>query len=165
MFAPVNGAFVELTPEQRAALTADPEVLAEVLSFHVIEGESLSSEDLAAEGSVVSLEGEELNFTLEADVLVINDEAAAVCGDIPIANGTLYLIDATLVPPSAADALAPATTAAATETSAAADGATATTEATTCRTTTPPPTAARPPAAPHDGGGGEANRPAASSSR
>ncbi len=101
VFAPVNGAFVELTPEQRSALTADPEVLAEVLNFHVVEGESLSSEDLAAEGSVVSLQGEELNFTLEADALVINDEAAAVCGDIPIANGTLYLIDATLVPPSA----------------------------------------------------------------
>ena len=129
VFAPVNGAFVELTPEQRAALTADPAVLAEILSFHVVEGESLSSEDLASEGSIVSLEGEELNFTLEADVLTINDEAAAVCGDIPIANGTLYLIDATLVPPSAADALAPATTAAATETSAPADGATATTAA------------------------------------
>ena len=110
VFAPINSAFIELTPDQRSALTADPEVLAEVLSFHVIEGESLSSEDLAAEGSAVTLQGEELNFTLEADVLVINDEAAAVCGDIPIANGTLYLIDATLVPPSAADALAPATT-------------------------------------------------------
>ena len=62
VFAPVNGAFVELTPDQRSALTADPDVLAEVLSFHVVEGESLSSEDLAAEGSAVTLEGEELNF-------------------------------------------------------------------------------------------------------
>ena len=99
-------------------------MLADVLSFHVVEGESLSSEDLAAEGSVVSLQGEELNFTLDADVLLINDEAAAVCGDIPIANGTLYLIDATLVPPAQADALAPATTEAVTATSAPADGAT-----------------------------------------
>ena len=49
VFAPVNSAFVELTPDQRSALTADPEVLAEVLSYHVVEGESLSSEDLAAE--------------------------------------------------------------------------------------------------------------------
>ena len=124
VFAPINSAFVELTPEERAALTADPAVLADVLSFHVVEGESLSSEDLAAEGSVVSLQGEELNFTLDADVLLINDEAAAVCGDIPIANGTLYLIDATLVPAAQADALAPATTEAVTATSAPADGAT-----------------------------------------
>ena len=131
VFAPINGAFIELTPEQRTALTADPEVLAAVLSYHVVEGESLSSEDLAAEGSAVSLEGEELDFTLDADVLTINGEAAAVCGDIPIANGTLYLIDTTLIPEAEADALAPATTeAAGPATSAPADGATASTEPT-----------------------------------
>ncbi len=63
VFAPINGAFVELTPEQRAALTADPAVLAEVLSFHVVEGESLSSEDLARRrlGRVVAGRGAQLH--------------------------------------------------------------------------------------------------------
>ena len=50
VFAPRNRAFVDLG-DQLGLLAADPDALAATLSYHVIEGEALTSEDLAAEGS------------------------------------------------------------------------------------------------------------------
>ena len=133
VFAPNNGAFILLSAEERAGLTGDPELLAEVLSYHVIEGESLTSEDLAAEGAATTMQGEELTFSVDGDVVTINDgQATAVCGEIPLANGTLYLLDATLTPPSVESLVpptVPATTeAAATESSAPAGDTTASSE-------------------------------------
>ena len=98
VFAPRNRAFVDLG-DQLSLLAADPDALAATLSYHVVEGEALTSEDLAAEGSAVTLEGEEITVEVEADVVTFNDgQATAVCGDIPIGNGTLFILDAALGP-------------------------------------------------------------------
>jgi phosphonate transport system substrate-binding protein len=131
VFAPRNRAFVDLG-DQLALLAEDPEALAAVLNYHVIEGEALTSEDLAAGDPLVTLQGEEVTVAVDADVVTFNDgQATAVCGDIPLANGTLFILDAALVPESVATAISvPPTTEAAAETSAPADGATGSTEPT-----------------------------------
>ena len=93
-------------------------------------------------------------------MVTFNDgQATAVCGDIPIANGTLFIIDATLVPESVATAISvPPTTEAATETSAPADGATGSTEPN--RPAPLPPTArARPRRAAHPVASSSPSRP------
>ena len=122
VFAPRNRAFVDLG-DQLSLLAADPDALAATLSYHVIEGEALTSEDLAAEGSAVTLQGEEVTVEVEADVVTFNDgQATAVCGDIPIGNGTLFILDATLVPEEVATAISVPPTTEATATSTPADG-------------------------------------------
>ena len=79
------------------------------------------------------MQGEEITFSVDGDVVTFNDgQATAVCGEIPLANGTLYLLDATLTPPSVESLVpptVPATTeAAATESSAPAGDTTASSE-------------------------------------
>ncbi len=47
LFAPDNAAFAALPADDLAALLADPEQLAQVLLYHVSEGQALTAADLA----------------------------------------------------------------------------------------------------------------------
>jgi uncharacterized surface protein with fasciclin (FAS1) repeats len=139
VFAPIDSAFAKLDPDQLDAALADPSgLLTTVLSYHVIP-EQLSSTDLMSGGSFETVLGDELSFEMRQDTLVVNEGAAAVqCMDLPAANGSLFLIDTVLLPPSVAGdgtSAPPSTTTADTtesgpSTSGATDGdTTATTEA------------------------------------
>lgn len=101
VLAPVDSAFAKLDPAQLEAAMADPSgLLAAVVSYHVIP-EQLSSTDLASGGSFQSVLGEELTFEMREETLVVNDgEAAVQCMDLPAGNGTVFLIDTVLMPPS-----------------------------------------------------------------
>jgi len=100
IFAPVNDAFAALPEDQLAAVLADTDLLTSVLTLHVIGGESLSSADLIAAGSAVTVNGEELVFTADGDALSVNGAASTLCMDVPTANATVHIIDAVLLPSS-----------------------------------------------------------------
>jgi uncharacterized surface protein with fasciclin (FAS1) repeats len=101
IFAPSNEAFAAIPQADLDAVLADTEQLTGILSFHVIEGESLSAADLAAAGTATTVQGSDLTFTVEPDgTLSINDGAANVaCSNIVVGNGTVHIIDQVLVPP------------------------------------------------------------------
>jgi uncharacterized surface protein with fasciclin (FAS1) repeats len=103
IFAPSNEAFAAIPQTDLDALLADPEQLTSILSYHVIDGESLSAADLAAAGTEPTVQGGELTFAVEADgTLSINDGAANVaCSNIVVGNATIHIIDQVLVPPAA----------------------------------------------------------------
>jgi uncharacterized surface protein with fasciclin (FAS1) repeats len=103
IFAPSNEAFAALPAIDLEAILADPAQLSSILSYHVVEGESLSAADLAAAGTVVTVQGAQLEFTVEADgTLSINGGAAGVsCSNITVGNATVHIIDQLLIPPTA----------------------------------------------------------------
>src|SRR5690606_9003886 len=85
VFAPTDDAFAKIPQKDLAALLADKKALTEVLTHHVVPGQ-LSPEDLAGthetlNGTSISVEGSDEEFTAEG--------AAVVCGDVPTANATV----------------------------------------------------------------------------
>jgi uncharacterized surface protein with fasciclin (FAS1) repeats len=98
VFAPINTAFDKIDPATLESVLADTDALTGILTYHVIP-QQLGSADLAG-GSFATVNGAELSFAMVNDTLVINGGAAAVlCGDVPTANATVFLIDTVLMPP------------------------------------------------------------------
>ena len=101
-----GGQQVRISPEE-AEMTrfvrrvlADTEALTGILTYHVVP-EQLSGADLVAGGTFATVNGAELTVADVNGTLVVNGGAAAVlCGDVPTANATVFLIDSVLMPPA-----------------------------------------------------------------
>ncbi|MEZ5229297.1 MAG: fasciclin domain-containing protein [Acidimicrobiales bacterium] len=83
------------------AVLADKELLTSVLTYHVIAGDN----DAAAlsGATLATVEGDDV--MLGADGTTVND-ANVICSDVPVANGTVHIIDQVLLPQAALDAIA-----------------------------------------------------------
>ena len=100
IFAPVNAAFDEIPAADLDGVLADEALLTSILTYHVVAGQ-MSGADLAAAGTVTTVNGADLTITESDGALTINgEEATVVCQDVPTANATVHLIDAVLMPPS-----------------------------------------------------------------
>lgn len=99
IFAPTNDAFAAVPSDQMRAVMSDQEQLTGVLTYHVVIGERLSSEQLIERGMVETAQGGQLMIEEGADGgLSINGSATSVCMDVPTANATVHLIDSVLLP-------------------------------------------------------------------
>ncbi|MCB0990234.1 MAG: fasciclin domain-containing protein [Acidimicrobiales bacterium] len=101
IFAPTNDAFAAIDPEILDAVLADKDLLTAVLTYHVVPGDN----DAAAlsGGTFATVEGGEVS--LGADGTTVND-SHVICSDVPVANGTVHIIDSVLLPQVALDAIA-----------------------------------------------------------
>lgn len=95
VFAPVNDAFAAFPKKDLNALLKDKKTLTSVLTHHVVGGQ-LTPEDLAGEhetlaGDMLTVEGSGEDFTVDGN-------AAVICGNVPTANATVYIIDSVLMP-------------------------------------------------------------------
>lgn len=127
VFAPTDAAFLAVQEaigeEAFAAVLADPEMLTNILLYHVME-ESPTSEELVAglqmvggALSVPTLQGQAVDVTLTEEGGITIDGANVVTADIEASNGIVHVIDAVIMPEtrtiaeivveSAADAEAP----------------------------------------------------------
>ncbi len=107
VFAPFNGAFEEeaaggaLPDGTVDALLADPATLGPLLQGHVV-GERLDAEGLVAAGTVDVLSGGTVTIGGTADAPTFdggNGTAAMnLCGNVPTANATVFVIDTVLMP-------------------------------------------------------------------
>jgi len=102
VFAPTNDAFAAVPEDILAAVLADKDLLTSVLTYHVIGGESLSADDLAG-NTFATVEGGDV--ALAANGEGVND-ATVLCSNVPVANGTVHIIDSVLLPQVALDAIA-----------------------------------------------------------
>jgi len=102
IFAPTNDAFAAVPEDILAAVLADKDLLTSVLTYHVIGGESLSADDLAG-NTFATVEGGDV--ALAANGEGVND-ATVLCSNVPVANGTVHIIDSVLLPQVALDAIA-----------------------------------------------------------
>ncbi|MFC6750749.1 fasciclin domain-containing protein [Deinococcus aquaticus] len=109
VFAPTNAAFENVNPEQLALIASNPDVLKQVLLYHVVTGK-LTGEDLAAATQLRSAEGESLDLTLDGTSQMVN--TAMIDGAaIEASNGNIYAINELLLPPNWSSPRCPPTTA------------------------------------------------------
>lgn len=109
VFAPSNQAFEKLPQQKRdeLMLPENKEMLAEVLTYHVVPG-VITSDKLAAaikgaNGSYTfkTVKGEELTAMMNGDQYVIKDgsgkKAQVILGNVEASNGIIYIIDTVLM--------------------------------------------------------------------
>ncbi len=97
VFAPTNAAFAVLPAGLLTDLLAQPDALAEVLQFHVING-ALQANDVTAASTLPTLQGASVEVGVFGDNVFINDALIQVV-DIQASNGVIHVIDAVLTPP------------------------------------------------------------------
>ena len=96
VFAPVNSAFAKLPPAALKAALADPKgLLTKILTNHVVVGK-ISPDKLV--GDHKTLEGGTLKITGSGDSFKVNGGNNIICGNVPTANATVYIVDGVLLP-------------------------------------------------------------------
>ena len=98
IFAPTNAAFAALPADTLAGLLADPSQLAQVLLYHVIDGQAIASADLT-EGELPTMQGAPVVVSSANGAIKVND-ATVTTADLTVANGVVHIIDAVLAPPA-----------------------------------------------------------------
>jgi uncharacterized surface protein with fasciclin (FAS1) repeats len=96
VFAPTDDAFDKIPKKDLNAVLEDKKTLTAILTHHVVAGQ-LSPDQLAGEhetlnGDTITVEGSGEEFTVGAE------NAAVLCGNVPTANATVYVIDTVLMP-------------------------------------------------------------------
>ena len=100
VFAPTNAAFEALPPGQLEDLLkpANKQQLTDILTYHVAEGEVLSS-DLEDGQTIPTLQGDDLEITVDGDSVLVNGVAVETA-DVQTGNGVVHVIGEVLTPPS-----------------------------------------------------------------
>ena len=119
VFAPTDAAFEKIPKETLDRLTADPEALKKVLTYHVVKGATLST-DLKDGAEMETVEGEPIKVTLVPGVPATDNESARppsvalngkrasiVKPDQKASNGVIHQIDNVLIPPLIAPPASP----------------------------------------------------------
>jgi uncharacterized surface protein with fasciclin (FAS1) repeats len=98
VFAPTDDAFAQIPKKDLNAVLADKATLTKILTYHVVPGQ-LSPDEVA--GTHKTLEGEKLVVEGSGEEFTVGTGGAQVlCGNIPTANATVYVIDSVLMPGS-----------------------------------------------------------------
>ena len=103
VLAPSDAAFDALGADALPALLADVPRLTTVLTHHVLVGrltpDQLPGQHRTLNGDTVTIAGPADAPTVTAEQTVVGSAAATVvCGDVPTANATVYVIDQVLTP-------------------------------------------------------------------
>jgi uncharacterized surface protein with fasciclin (FAS1) repeats len=97
VFAPTDAAFAALPAGTVETLLADPTgTLTQILLYHVVGAQALST-DLTNGQTVVTLQGQSVTVTINAEGVFINNVQVTVA-DIVTDNGVIHVIDAVLLP-------------------------------------------------------------------
>ena len=96
VFAPTDDAFGKIPNKTLNAVLADKATLTKILTYHVVAGQ-LTPDQLA--GTHKTLEGGQLTIKGSGeDFTVGNGGAKVICGNVPTANATVYVVDSVLMP-------------------------------------------------------------------
>jgi uncharacterized surface protein with fasciclin (FAS1) repeats len=96
VFAPTDDAFSKLPKATLEAAMKDPKgLLTKVLTNHVVAGQ-LTPGQLA--GTHKTLGGGTVTVSGSGDSFTVDGNAKVICGNVPTANATVYIIDGVLVP-------------------------------------------------------------------
>lgn len=97
VFAPVDDAFAKIDAATIEVLKTDSALLTSILTYHVIPSQILPDD---IDGTHTTVNGADLEVTGSGDDIVVNGQAAVICGGVQTANATVYLIDTVLMPPA-----------------------------------------------------------------
>ena len=96
VFAPTNSAFSSIQPIISEALTAKPELLKQVLLYHVVPGTYNASDVLSAKTLTTAQGGKLMPRMIDGSAYVNTAKISAT--DIAADNGVVHVIDSVLVP-------------------------------------------------------------------
>jgi len=100
VFAPTDDAFAKIPKGTLDKVLADKATLTKILTHHVVAGK-LSPDQLAGEHK--TLAGDMIDVTGSGAAFKVDNAggpASVLCGNIPTANATVYVIDTVLMPAS-----------------------------------------------------------------
>jgi uncharacterized surface protein with fasciclin (FAS1) repeats len=95
VFAPSDEAFAQLPDGTVDSLLAEPDKLAQVLTYHVVPGR-VTAGDVVGLASAPTVQGEELPVSVDGSIHV--DGARVINADIEASNGIIHVIDRVLLP-------------------------------------------------------------------
>ncbi|MEI7034333.1 fasciclin domain-containing protein [Streptomyces pratensis] len=98
VFAPTNDAFAKLPKADLDKVLADKEMLTNILTYHVV-GEKLTPSQLES-GAYDTLQKSTLTTEGSGEDYTVNGTSKVVCGNVPTANATVYIVDTVLMPKS-----------------------------------------------------------------
>jgi uncharacterized surface protein with fasciclin (FAS1) repeats len=96
VFAPTNAAFNKLPASTIDQLKTNAGMLNSILTYHVVQGQVSPAKIV---GAYKTVQGANVAVTGQGNTLKVNN-ASVVCGGVPTANATVYMIDTVLMPPS-----------------------------------------------------------------
>ncbi len=96
VFAPTDAAFNKLPTSTIDELKTNSDMLNSILTYHVVQGQLSPAQVI---GTHKTLQGADANVTGQGNNLKVNN-AGVVCGGVPTANATVYMIDTVLMPPA-----------------------------------------------------------------
>ncbi|MBI5929990.1 MAG: ABC transporter substrate-binding protein [Chloroflexi bacterium] len=102
IFAPTDDAFNTFMAANADLVNqalADPTILANLLSYHVVPGNLLAA-DVAGSTELTTLTGQTITVTVDGDSVVLNGTVKLVTTDIVAGNGVVHIIDAVLLSPA-----------------------------------------------------------------
>jgi len=97
VFAPTDAAFAKLPAATLNALVANPSQLADVLRYHAVSGQVLSTQLTNGQVAPTLLPGRSVSVTLTPGSVRINTSNVAAA-DVRAVNGVIHVIDTVLVP-------------------------------------------------------------------
>jgi len=96
VFAPTDDAFAKIPKKTLNAVLADKATLTKILTYHVVPGrltpDQLAGTHKTLEGGKLTIQGSGEDFT------VGTGGAKVICGNVPTANATVYVVDSVLMP-------------------------------------------------------------------
>ncbi|MDD9375291.1 fasciclin domain-containing protein [Streptomyces sp. ZAF1911] len=96
VFAPTNDAFAKIPKADLDKVLADKATLTKILTYHVV-GEKLTPKQLE-NGSFTTLETGKVTTAGSGESYKVNGTSNVVCGNVPTANATVYIVDTVLMP-------------------------------------------------------------------
>jgi transforming growth factor-beta-induced protein len=101
VFAPTDAAFGDVDQEVLTDLLADTELLAAVLTYHVVPGRYTAA-DVAGLSSAPTLNGKSVPLSFDGTTVTV-DGATVIDADIEASNGIIHVIDRVILPEPIAD--------------------------------------------------------------
>ncbi|MEU6131943.1 fasciclin domain-containing protein [Saccharopolyspora sp. NPDC047091] len=99
VFAPADPAFDAIPADTLNAMLTDPaqkQQLTDLLTYHVVP-QRMDADGIAQAGKLPTAQGDELTVEGSGDNLKING-ASVLCGNVPTANATVFVVDKVLMP-------------------------------------------------------------------
>ncbi len=93
VFAPTNSAFENIDADE---LTSNPELLSEVLGYHVVPSQAIEAGDIRDGQTVETLEGGTLEFSVDGSTVRVNG-ATVTSADLQASNGVVHVVDGVLL--------------------------------------------------------------------
>ena len=93
VFAPTDEAFAAA-----GELSSDPEMLADLISYHLVN-DLVTGFDIQAASSLATAQGGEISVQVTDGIIVLNEAATVTVTNVEGSNGVAHVVNAVLVPP------------------------------------------------------------------